>query len=75
LLPEEIPETRLPGLPDFDQMMKETKPEALIVTTVDATHDHFIIKGMEYGADIITEKPLTTDEPSASHPGCREEIW
>jgi predicted dehydrogenase len=51
-----------PVFTDFDQMMKETKPEALIVTTVDATHDHFIIKGMEYGADIITEKPLTTDE-------------
>ena len=51
-----------PVYTDFDKMMKETKPEALIVTTVDATHDHFIIKGMEYGADIITEKPLTTDE-------------
>jgi len=51
-----------PVFTDFDQMMKETKPEALIVTTVDATHDHFIVRGMEYGADIITEKPLTTDE-------------
>lgn len=47
---------------DFDQMMQETKPDALIVTTVDGTHHQFIIKGMEYGADIITEKPLTIDE-------------
>jgi predicted dehydrogenase len=25
-------------------------------------HDKFIIRGMELGADIITEKPMTTDE-------------
>jgi predicted dehydrogenase len=47
---------------DFKKMMIDTKPDVLIVTTVDATHDEFIIKGMEMGADIITEKPLTTDE-------------
>jgi len=47
---------------DFDKMMKEQKSDMLIVTTVDGTHDEFIIKGMEYGADIITEKPMTTDE-------------
>ena len=47
---------------DFEKMMQETKPDLLIVTTVDATHDEFIIKGMEMGADIITEKPMTTDE-------------
>jgi predicted dehydrogenase len=47
---------------DFDQMMKETKPDKLIVTTVDGTHHEFIIRGMEYGADIITEKPMTVDE-------------
>lgn len=51
-----------PTYTDFDKMMKETKPEKLIVTTVDGTHHEFIIKGMEYGADIITEKPMTTDE-------------
>jgi predicted dehydrogenase len=43
-------------------MIKETKPELLIVTTVDATHDEFIVKGLEYGMDVLTEKPLTTDE-------------
>jgi predicted dehydrogenase len=47
---------------DFEKMMRETKPDLLIVTTVDATHDQFIIKGMEMGADIVTEKPMTTDE-------------
>ena len=51
-----------PTYTDFDKMMKETKPDRVIVTTVDGTHNEFIIKGMEYGADIITEKPMTTDE-------------
>src|SRR5688572_4030969 len=51
-----------PTFTDFDKMMKETKPDMLIVTTVDGTHNHFIVKGMEYGANIITEKPMTIDE-------------
>ena len=51
-----------PVFSDFDKMMTETKPDKLIVTTVDGTHHQFIIKGMEYGADIITEKPMTTTE-------------
>ena len=51
-----------PTFTDFDKMMRETKPEILMVMTVDNTHHEFIIKGMEMGANIITEKPLTTDE-------------
>jgi DNA-binding NarL/FixJ family response regulator len=51
-----------PTFTDFDKMMRETKPDILMVMSVDNTHHEFIIKGMEMGADIITEKPLTTDE-------------
>jgi len=51
-----------PTYTDFDKMMKETKPEKLLVMTVDGFHHEFIIKGMEYGADVISEKPMTTDE-------------
>jgi predicted dehydrogenase len=51
-----------PTYTDFDKMMKETRPDRLLVMTVDGTHHEFIIKGMEYGADIITEKPMTIDE-------------
>ncbi len=51
-----------PTFTNFEKMMLEAKPEVLIVTTVDATHSEFIIRGMELGADIITEKPMTTDE-------------
>ncbi len=51
-----------PVFTNFDQMMKETKPEMVIVTTMDSTHHEFIIKAMEYGADVLSEKPMTTDE-------------
>ena len=51
-----------PVFTDFDQMMTQTKPELVIVTTMDSTHHEFIIKAMEYGADVLSEKPMTTDE-------------
>lgn len=51
-----------PTYTSLDKMLQETKPDLLIVTTVDGTHHEQIIKGMEYGADIITEKPMTIDE-------------
>jgi len=51
-----------PTYTDFEKMMKETRPDLLIVTTMDSTHHEFIIRGMELGADVITEKPMTIDE-------------
>ena len=51
-----------PTFVDLDKMLNETKPEILIVTTMDSTHHEQIIKGLMAGADIITEKPMTTDE-------------
>ncbi len=51
-----------PTFTDFDKMMQEIKPETVIVTTVDATHHEFIVKALGYGAEVITEKPMTTDE-------------
>ena len=54
-----------PTFIDFDAMLKKTKPDLVIVTTVDSTHHEFIIKGLEFGCDVLTEKPLTTDETKA----------
>jgi predicted dehydrogenase len=51
-----------PTFVDFDAMLQETKPDKVIVTTVDSTHDQLIIAAMEAGCDVITEKPLTTNE-------------
>lgn len=51
-----------PTFSDFETMMKEVKPDILIVTVPDFLHDHYIIRGLELGCDVITEKPMTTDE-------------
>lgn len=51
-----------PTFINFDEMLQQTKPDLLIVTTKDSTHHEFIIKGLDFGCDVLTEKPLTTDE-------------
>lgn len=47
---------------DFDRMVQETKPDVVIVTTKDCTHSQYIIRAMELGCDVMTEKPMTVDE-------------
>jgi predicted dehydrogenase len=47
---------------DFGEMIRKEKPHTVIVTTIDRTHDDYIIRAMEAGCDVITEKPMTTDE-------------
>lgn len=54
----------VPVFADFDQMMRETRPETVIVCTPDHTHREFVIKALEAGADVICEKPLTIDAES-----------
>ncbi|HET9474819.1 MAG TPA: Gfo/Idh/MocA family oxidoreductase [Steroidobacteraceae bacterium] len=50
---------------DFDKMVKETKPDCVIVTTPDAFHDEYIVRALDAGCDCITEKPLTTTPEKA----------
>jgi predicted dehydrogenase len=54
--------TSCPTFTSFDEMLRKTKPDYVIVTTVDSTHDEFIVKALEAGCHVITEKPMTTDE-------------
>lgn len=49
----------------FDQMVAETKPDTVIVTTMDSTHHEYIIRAMELGCDAISEKPMTIDAEKA----------
>ena len=46
---------------DFKKMIHETRPDTVIVTTIDRTHHRYITQAMELGCDVITEKPMTTD--------------
>lgn len=47
---------------EFDRMIELEKPDAVIVTSVDRTHHTYIIRALELGCDVITEKPMTVDE-------------
>lgn len=47
----------------FDQMIAETKPDCVIVATIDSTHHLYITRAMELGCNVISEKPMTTDLP------------
>jgi predicted dehydrogenase len=45
----------------FDRMIADTRPDAVIVTSIDRTHHRYIVRAMELGCDAITEKPMTVD--------------
>jgi predicted dehydrogenase len=51
-----------PVYTDFDLMVRETSPDVLIVATTDSTHDEYIVKGLEKGIKVVSEKPMVTDE-------------
>jgi predicted dehydrogenase len=46
---------------EFDEMVAKTKPDTIIVTSIDRTHHDYIIRALEAGCDVITEKPMTID--------------
>ena len=52
----------IPAYTDFDLMLRETKPDVVIVTTKDCDHAEYIIKALEFGCDVISEKPMTTTD-------------
>ena len=61
------------GVPDcptfinFDEMLAVTKPDLVMVTTVDNTHDEFIVKALNAGINVVTEKPMTTTADKCQH--------
>src|SRR5215469_4431902 len=42
---------------DFDRMLRETSPDRVIVTVPDHAHCTYIVRALELGVDVITEKP------------------
>lgn len=54
--------TTAPIFADFDTMVRQSRPDAVIVATVDATHAQYIVRALELGADVLSEKPMCTDE-------------
>ncbi|PRH87663.1 4,5-dihydroxyphthalate dehydrogenase [Labrys okinawensis] len=52
--------TNAPVYTDVDEMLASVKPEIVIVCSRDDTHDEIIVKALEAGCRVITEKPMTT---------------
>ncbi|CAN5373018.1 Gfo/Idh/MocA family oxidoreductase [soil metagenome] len=50
---------------DFDRMIREMRPDTVIVCSMDSTHHDYIIRAMELGCDVICEKPMTIDAEKA----------
>lgn len=45
---------------DFEKMIAETKSEVVIITTPCGSHHEYIVRALEAGCDVITEKAMTT---------------
>ena len=65
-LASEFAGKEIPAYDDFDKMMNEKKPDVVVVTTRDCDHAEYIIKALEFGCDVISEKPMTTDDDMCS---------
>jgi predicted dehydrogenase len=51
-----------PTFTNFDEMLTKAKPDVVMVTTVDAFHSQYLVRTMERGIDVMTEKPMVIDE-------------
>lgn len=62
-LTEELDAAAAPtfGHDRFDEMLKQTRPDVVLVCTVDRFHRQYIVAALEAGCDVITEKPLAID--------------
>lgn len=45
---------------DFAEMLAKERVDVVLVTSVDRTHDEYIVAALRAGCDVITEKPMTT---------------
>ena len=46
---------------DFARMLRAERVDTVVVTTVDALHDAYIVAALRAGCRVVTEKPMTTD--------------
>lgn len=45
---------------DFHKLLEQEKLDVLVVTTIDYTHDMYIIPALRAGIKVLSEKPMTT---------------
>lgn len=54
-----------PVFDSFEEMLNATHPDFVIVTTKDADHHRYIIKALDMGYDVVSEKPMTDSRKKA----------
>ena len=52
---------------DFELMIQETKPDLVIVTTTDCFHEKYIVRALELGCNVISEKPIAINAEQCQH--------
>ncbi|WP_245238587.1 Gfo/Idh/MocA family oxidoreductase [Streptomyces sp. MZ04] len=50
---------------DFEETLRRERIDLVVVCTVDHLHDHYIVRALEAGCDVVTEKPMTTSADRA----------
>ena len=65
---EYVPESK--GIPcynenEFEKMIEETRPDAILVVCMDCHHVDYILKGLAHDLEVVTEKPMTTNTEDA----------
>ena len=55
----------LAGPEQLEDVIREQQVDRVIVTSVDRLHAEHVVRALEAGADVVVEKPLTIDAPSA----------
>ncbi|HEY7222630.1 MAG TPA: Gfo/Idh/MocA family oxidoreductase [Micromonosporaceae bacterium] len=51
---------------DFGAMLAKERVDVVIVTSVDATHERYIVAALDAARSVITEKPMTTTAESGT---------
>ena len=55
----------VPGFSDFDTMLDDLKPDAVLICTPDFAHRDYVLAAAARGIHIMVEKPLATSEEAA----------
>lgn len=55
----------LAGPEQLEYVIRKQQVDRVIVTSIDRLHAEHVVRSLEAGADVIVEKPLTIDAPSA----------
>lgn len=58
-------DVRLGGPDELEEIIREERVDRVIVTSLDRLHAEHVVRSLGAGADVVVEKPLTIDAPSA----------